>query len=79
MPTRDGDVVIMHDGDAAAPDQYVLWTATRNGQQRPRNIADLLVTGFEAARRLAMFRAAVSSGRVFLRQLDTPAWTEISR
>lgn len=77
MPTLDGDVVIMHDAQGAAPDQYVLWTAC-HGQQRPLAATDLVVkTGFDAARTVASLMATVTSGRVFLLELDTLVWVKI--
>jgi glycerophosphoryl diester phosphodiesterase len=79
MPTRDGDVVIMHDARTDTADHYVLWTAASDGQQCPLKHCRVGREGLDAAIWLAVPMAAVTIGAVFLLELDTPAWSKLSR
>ena len=78
MPTRGGDVVILHNGEAST--DHVLWPVLQNGQQAPSPYASTVVvkTGREAAFALAVRISRIIRSRVFFVDLQSLTWTQLS-
>jgi hypothetical protein len=77
MPTRDGDIVISHP-EQSTPN-YVLWVVLEDGQEEaPPDAFTYTALGRTAALHLAAGMARENRGAVFLREVETSAWTRVS-